>query len=251
MRRKVSSANECCSQCDQVNRQGSKRCDTWSFCKDGLGCGKFQYGTCLLKRSVTFEFREGRQWISGYYSRGGDGSASGQSQDIVLGVRSGPDAGTMDWPLFFQDYAKQSLSESMYLLPDKNANAPTTRLQEQQQFNTAGGDWLCQKDLGVLTCPEKKCHALRGHYQGLIVAETHFSSVARCCEACTRARELKIPPHDMGCDVYSFCSESGGCGLMQAYGTCLLKVVSEDPQLGLAWSFDPLMPFTSGRITDA
>ena len=252
MLKKVPSSAECCSLCDQVNLKGNKRCDTWSFCKDGLGCGKFQYGTCLIKRSVTYQFRESQKWDSGYYSRE-DGSVG--QRNLVLGVQRGPEEESMNWPLFFEDHANKSWEESMYMsdMIVDTTTTPTTGDSDDVSPIEASddeGDWLCQKDLGVLTCPEKKCHALRGHYKGLIVAEIEFSSVARCCDACTNARKYKIPPHGMGCDVFSFCTQKEGCGLMQPYGSCLLKVVSEDPQLGLAWSYDPLKPFTSGRITE-
>ncbi|UPQ97285.1 hypothetical protein HOP50_01g05760 [Chloropicon primus] len=231
--------SECCSLCSEASR-GGKKCDTWSLCKDRNGCSRFGYGTCLLKRSVTYEFRQTQKWASGYLSRG-----ARDQNHMVLGVRSGPEEAPIDWASFFEDYANETWMKSMYYLDmDRQDFAWDPQAPAQEE------DWLCQEDLGVLTCPEKRCHALRGHYKGLIVAEIDFASVARCCEACTQAREHKIPPHNLGCDVYSFCAKKEGCGLMQPYGSCLLKVISEDPQLGLAWSFDPMKPFTSGKIGD-
>ena len=239
MKENVASPEDCCTLCEKVSDRGNKRCDTWSYCKDSEGCGRFERGTCLLKRSITYEFRDTAKWVSGYRRMGGREA----TDEMVMGVSQGPEGKPIDWPLFFRDYANKTWMESMYYadMAAESAYTDAATLEEEE-------DWLCQKDLGVLTCPEKGCHALRGHYKGLIVAEIDFPSVARCCEACRHAREHKIPPHNNGCDVWSFCSKSEGCGLMQPFGTCMLKVVSENPQMGLAWSFDPLKPFTSGKI---
>ena len=92
---------------------------------------------------------------------------------------------------------------------------------------------------------EMKCHVLEGHFHGLIVAEVEFTSVSKCCEYCTQHLV-----HQDRCDTFAFCDKKEGCGLMQPFGTCLLKVVSEDPQLGLGWSFDPKHPWKSGRVTE-
>ena len=237
-------AGECCQLCDAAGGSGGKRCDTWSFCGEPGGCGRFQTGICLLKRSFAYERRVAEAWVSGYAQRGGSaGNALGTS--LVLGVSSGPDSEPIDWPLLFQEHAYETLLDSAYLSgPAEGAGAEG----DSAATGSAGGDWLCQEDLGRVTCPEEKCHALRGRYDGLIVAEIDFASVARCCEACTAARVHGIPPHGRGCDVFSFCASEEGCGLMQPKGTCLLKVVSEDPRMGLAWSYDPLEPFTSGKV---
>mmetsp|Transcript_15074 Transcript_15074/g.38322 ORF Transcript_15074/g.38322 Transcript_15074/m.38322 type:complete len:758 (+) Transcript_15074:324-2597(+) len=244
VRESVSNPSECCTLCSQVNDEGFERCDTWNFCDDGLGCGRYPYGTCILKRSLTYELIDNPQWASGAYNR--------QSSDktIVLGVQSGPQKESINWPTFFDEYADDAWRQSMYLSPMNRSHLIGSGLDDADGDDY---DWLCQEDAsapGVLECPERKCHALRGTYRGLIVAELPFPSVAQCCEACTNARQYNIPPHQFGCDIYSFCPNKEGCGLMQPYGTCLLKVVSEDPQLGLAWAFNPMEPFTSGRIQE-
>ena len=246
------SADACCALCSDANDKGMQRCDAWSFCQESLGCGGLPHGTCFLKRSLGYEVRASAKWISGV-------GPKSKEDSIVLGVQSAPEE-DIDWPAFFEDYSHNAWRQSMYLDPMPNASAaePDTAkvvrpiLSSRNESSSQGDeDWLCQAPPStpdVLACPERKCHALRGTYKGLIVADLNMTTVAQCCEACTQAQNHKIPPHNQGCDIYTFCASQSGCGLMQPYGACSLKVTSEDPQLGLGWSFNPLEPFTSGKV---
>ena len=86
---------------------------------------------------------------------------------------------------------------------------------------------------------------MRGSCNGLIVFGAQLPSASHCCQACEYANPNKV--HGYSCSNWSCSSSPDGCGIGVPYGTCQLKASSEDPALGLSWSFDPREPWTSGE----
>merc|ERR1719313_621755 len=139
--------------------------------------------------------------------------------------------------------------------------------QEQELANVFGPDKVaCSKRVSAMV-PEKAIHyeadACRSRkkdveagldlsaYGGGAAEETAWlcqdviSAQGLVQEMCP-ARECSAV-HGSSCSNWSFCSSPEGCGIGVPYGTCQLKASSEDPALGLSWSFDPSEPWTSGE----
>jgi len=278
----VKTAEECCGECTSWNSWAGKdeTCTIWNFhaktktcvlkrracagnpAKPDQGCP-----TPVLRHpSWLWNTEPDAEWESGVMPE----------SDMVLGVQDSPYKPEMDWDLLYYRVSQEQELANVFgpdkvacskrvsaMVPEKAVYYDADACRSREMDAEAGLDpaayggvaaeetsWLCQDVISAQglvqeMCPARECSAVRGSYNGLIVLETQLPSASHCCQACEYANPNKV--HGYSCSNWSFCSSPDGCGIGVPYGTCQLKASSEDPALGLSWSFDPREPWTSGE----
>jgi len=280
----VETAEKCCDECRSWSawKGGKDTCTIWNYnaktktcvlkkrscANKGRGKGKGQgCATPVLRDpSWLWNTEPDAEWESGVKP----------DDDMVLGVQDAPYTPAMDWDLLFYRVSQEQELANLYgpdrvecsqrvsaMVPERaiyyeadpcrNAETDSDLGLDPAAYGGAATDetsWLCQEVIssqGLMKemCPVRECSAVRGSYNGLIVLETEFPSASHCCQACEHANPNKI--YGYSCSSWSFCASPDGCGVGSPYGTCQLKASSEDPSLGLSWTYDPHEPWTSGE----